>query len=163
MSCNLVIGFAQGDDARAYPHFILDWHEIVNDRVGDIHIAVTYCPLTGTGIGWEREINGSVTTFGVSGLLFNSNLIPYDRNTDSNWSQIRLDCVNGDLIGTEAETHVLVETTWKTMYPKTLVMSMNTGYNRSYGNYPYGNYRTAREIHGMFSVKHSQVLAWVPS
>ena len=142
----LVIGFVQGDEARAYPHQILDWHEIINDRVGEVNIALTYCPLTGTGIGWNREIDGEVTTFGVSGLLYNSNLIPYDRKTDSNWSQIRLDCVNGELRGKEVETFPLVETTWKTwkeMYPSTTVISQETGYNRSYGRYPYGDYRTS--------------------
>jgi hypothetical protein len=89
-----------------------------------------------------------VTTFGVSGLLYNSNLIPYDRKTDSNWSQIRLDCVNGKLRGKKAETFPLVETTWKTwkeMYPSTKVVSQNTGHNRNYGRYPYGNYRTAHD------------------
>ena len=142
---DLVIGFVHGDEARAYPHDILDWHEIINDRVGDANISVTYCPLTGTGIGWNREIDGNVTTFGVSGLLYNSNLIPYDRNTGSNWSQIRLDCVNGELRGKEVEVFPLVETTWltwKEMYPSTTVVSQETGYNRSYGRYPYGNYRT---------------------
>lgn len=143
---DLVIGFVVDGEARAYPHDILDWHEIVNDQVGGVNIAVTYCPLTGTGIGWDREIDGEVTTFGVSGLLYNSNLIPYDRRTDSNWSQIRLDCVNGTLRGREVETLPLVETTWQTwknMYPDTGVLSKNTGYSRDYGRYPYGNYRTS--------------------
>jgi hypothetical protein len=142
---DLVIGFVQGDEARAYPHRILDWHEIINDQVGEVNIAVTYCPLTGTGIGWNREINGSVTTFGVSGLLYNSNLIPYDRLTDSNWSQILLECVNGAKRGSSVETYPLVETTWlswKLMYPSTKVVSTETGYSRDYGRYPYGSYRT---------------------
>ena len=142
----LVIGFVHGDEARAYPHHILDWHEIINDRVGEVNIALTYCPLTGTGIGWNREIDGNVTTFGVSGLLYNSNLIPYDRETNSNWSQMRLDCVNGKLKGRKVETFPLVETTWHTwreMYPSTKVVSRNTGHNRDYGRYPYGNYRTS--------------------
>jgi len=141
----LVIGFVNGDEARAYPHDILDWHEIINDQVGNVNISVTYCPLTGTGIGWNREIDENVTTFGVSGLLYNSNLIPYDRSTGSNWSQIRLDCVNGQLRGREVETYPLIETTWlrwKEMFPSTTVVSRNTGYNRNYGRYPYGTYRT---------------------
>ncbi len=144
----LVIGFVHGDEARAYPHQILDWHEIINDRVGDVNISVTYCPLTGTGIGWNRKIDGEVTTFGVSGLLYNSNLIPYDRKTDSNWSQIRLDCVNGELRGKDVETFPLIETTWKTwkeMYPSSTVVSQETGHDRNYGRYPYGNYRTAHD------------------
>ncbi len=142
---DLIIGFVVDDEARAYPHRILDWHEIVNDKLGDVNISVTYCPLTGTGIGWNREINGKITTFGVSGLLYNSNLIPYDRETDSNWSQLRLDCVNGNLIGTEIETFTMLETTWKTwkeMYPATTVLSTTTGHSRDYDRYPYGSYRT---------------------
>ena len=142
---DLVLGFKNGDEVKAYPHDILDWHEIINDKIGNINLAVTYCPLTGTGIGWNREFEGNVTTFGVSGLLYNTNLIPYDRATDSNWSQMRLDCVNGERIGSEIETFTLVETTWKTwkkMYPTTMVISANTGYSREYGKYPYGKYRT---------------------
>jgi len=146
---DLVLGFVDGDEARAYPHKILDWHEIINDQIGEVHISVTYCPLTGTGMAWNREINGKLTTFGVSGLLYNSNLIPYDRETDSNWSQMRLDCVNGKLKGSEVETFPLVETTWgiwKEMYPSTFVLSSQTGHTRDYGRYPYGGYRTDHNL-----------------
>lgn len=142
---DLVLGYKNGTDVRAYPHPILDWHEIINDQIGEDKVAITYCPLTGTGIGWDRIIEKKLTTFGVSGLLYNSNLIPYDRSTDSNWSQIRLDCVNGTLQGTEVKTYQLVETTWNTwkdMYPGSKVVSKNTGHQRNYGTYPYGNYRT---------------------
>ena len=142
---DLVLGYKNGVDMVAYPHKILDWHEIINDNVNGQAIAVTYCPLTGTGIGWDRTIDGAETTFGVSGLLYNSNLIPYDRKTDSNWSQIRLDCVNGVLKGNMVQTFPLVETTWKTwrsMYPETKLISISTGFNRNYNRYPYGDYRT---------------------
>ena len=64
---------------RAYPHPVLDWHEIINDNVDDNAVAITYCPLTGTGIAWDANINGINTTFGVSGLLYNSNLMPFDQ------------------------------------------------------------------------------------
>ena len=142
---DLVIGYKRGDDIRAYPHRILDWHEIVNDQVNDFPVAITYCPLTGSAIGWVRSVNGETTTFGVSGLLYNTNLIPYDRATDSNWSQMRLECVNGSLIGNEIETFPVVETTWKTwreMYPETKVLSNITGFSRNYDFFPYGDYRT---------------------
>ena len=102
---DLVLGFYNEGSVVAYPHAILDWHEIINDRVGGQAIAVTYCPLTGTGIGWGSILNGEETTFGVSGLLYNSNLIPYDRKSGSNWSQIRLECVNGPLIGVDAQLY----------------------------------------------------------
>ncbi|MDX5585435.1 MAG: DUF3179 domain-containing protein [Aureibaculum sp.] len=142
----LVIGIKVGNEVKAYPHFIMDWHEIVNDNLEDVSVAVTYCPLTGTAIGWDRIVNGSGTTFGVSGLLYNSNLIPYDRNTDSNWSQIRLECVNGELIGEKPAIIPLVETTWgvfKSMYPEAKILDVDdTGFSINYGFYPYGDYRT---------------------
>ncbi len=145
----LVIGYKSGSDVRAYPHQILDWHEIVNDEVNTDKIAITYCPLTGTGIGWNRVINNVTTTFGVSGLLYNTNLIPYDRFTDSNWSQMRLDCVQGELKGTQSGILQVVETTWGTwraMFPDTRVLSTQTGHSRSYGVYPYGSYKTNNQF-----------------
>ena len=141
----LVVGVFSDTEVKAYPHPILDWHEIVNDEIGDKNVAVTYCPLTGTAIGWDRNLNGSKTTFGVSGKLFQTNLIPFDRATESYWSQIRLDCVNGELINTRVNTSPVVETTWETwkaMYPNSLVMNTNTGFSRNYQEFPYGDYRT---------------------
>ena len=145
---DIVAGIRVGETVKAYPLTILDWHEIVNDEVGSERIAYTYCPLTGTGIGWDRQINGRTTEFGVSGLLFNTNLMPYDRNTGSTWSQQRLDCVNGELIGTKAELHSFVEmswATWKLAYPDSEVLNENTGFNRNYLIYPYGDYRTSAQ------------------
>ncbi len=142
---DLVLGIQIGDEIKVYPHPILDWHEIVNDRIGEESIALTYCPLTGTGIGWDRIINGDETTFGVSGLLYNTNLMPYDRATNSTWSQQRLDCVNGENIGLKATLHSFIETTWKTWkqaYPSSLVLNTDTGFDRNYTRYPYGDYRT---------------------
>ncbi len=142
---DLVIGIKNGDDVRAYPHAILDWHEIVNDDLGNVSVAITYCPLTGTGIGWNRVLDGKQTTFGVSGLLYNTNLIPYDRETDSNWSQILNESVNGELLGKSAELIRLFETdwkTWKSLYPNSRVLSTNTGFSRTYGTSPYGDYNT---------------------
>ena len=129
----------------AYGHQILDWHEIVNDNRNGISVAVTYCPLTGTGIGWSRMVNGSETEFGVSGLLYNTNLIPFDRNSDSNWSQIRQDCINGDLIGETIDQVQLIEMRWdafKEGFPDAVAISEDTGFTRDYNAYPYGDYRT---------------------
>ncbi|MBD3630613.1 DUF3179 domain-containing protein [Cyclobacterium sp.] len=142
---DLVLGFAAEGEAVAYPHKILDWHEIINHEVGATALAVIYCPLTGTGIGWDRNISAGKTTFGVSGLLYNTNVIPYDRLTDTNWSQMRFEAVNGELIGEEPEVISLIETswaTWKAMYPETKVVSRETGHNRNYANYPYGDYKS---------------------
>ncbi len=146
---DLVLGIKMGDIIRAYPHPILDWHEIINDVIDGKAVAITYCPLTGTGIAWDANINGSNTTFGVSGLLYNSNLMPFDRTSNSLWSQMRLDCVNGTLISEVVETIPLVETTWKTwkaLYPNSDVVTTSTGFNRDYDDYPYGNYKTENSL-----------------
>lgn len=145
---DLVVLFKNGDDVRAYPHIILDWHEIINDNIDDISVAITFCPLTGTGIGWGRTINGTETTFGVSGLLYNTNLIPFDRQTNSNWAQILNESVNGELIGSRVELYQLLETNWATakkMYPDIKVVSADTGFSRTYGTSPYGDYNTNNE------------------
>lgn len=142
---DLVLGLVIGNEARAYPHKILDWHEIINEDFGGQKLSIIYCPLTGTGIGWDRVVDGKETTFGVSGLLYNTNIIPYDRETGSNWSQLLLKSVNGTLSGTSAKTTSLVETTWavwKKMYPDSKVVSTNTGFGRNYNQYPYGDYKT---------------------
>lgn len=142
---DLVIIVKEGEEVRIYPHPILDWHEIINDKIGNRSFALTYCPLTGSGISWNRIIDGVETTFGVSGLLYNTNLIPYDRLTNSNWSQMKMQSVNGKLISTLAKTFPIIETSWltaRTLYQNSRVVSTNTGHSRNYGQYPYGNYRT---------------------
>ena len=141
----LVIGIIKDGQAYAYPHMILDWHEIVNDGLNSNPITISYCPLTGTAFGWKSFTNGSRTTFGVSGLLYNANLILYDRNTNSNWSQLRLECINGDLITETPSLVNIVETNWSTwqlLYPDSKVLSLATGLFRDYGTYPYGDYKT---------------------
>jgi len=137
----MVVGIQINGEVRAYPHQILDWHEIVNDKSDDSHFAIVYCPLTGTGMAWNRSIDGNVTEFGVSGLLFRNNLIAYDRNTDSNWSQMQLRGVNGDRINRDIETYQLLETTWETwkqLYPDSKVHTTNTGHSRNYNGFTYG-------------------------
>ncbi|SNY94470.1 DUF3179 domain-containing protein [Flagellimonas pacifica] len=146
---DLIIGFKNGEDVRGYPHIILNWHEIINDNIGDASLAITYCPLTGTGIGWGRVINGRETTFGVSGLLYNTNLIPFDRETLSNWSQILNESVNGVLTGQKASLSMLFETDWKTwkqMYPNSQVVNLQTGFSRTYEFSPYGNYSSDNNL-----------------
>jgi len=142
-----VIGVKIGDEVKAYPHQVMDWHEIVNDEVAGVHLAVTYCPLTNTAIGWNREIDGTVSEFGVSGLLFRNNLIPFDRRSDSEWSQMQMRSVHGPNRGKQIKTIDLVETkwtTWKEMYPDSRVLTTETGFTRPYGGFePYGrNYLT---------------------
>jgi hypothetical protein len=142
---DLVIGVVIGDEIRAYPHKILNWHEIVNDKINNDFVTINYCPLTGTSFGWSSNVEGARTTFGVSGLLYNTNLILYDRKTGSNWSQLKLQCVNGTLNGDEPLLVNVVETNWKTwstLYPNTKILSKETGFSRRYDKYPYGDYKT---------------------
>jgi len=153
---DLVLGIQVDNLLKAYPHPVLDWHEIVNDELSDTKYSIVYCPLTGTGTAWNREINGTVTSFGVSGFLYNSNILPYDRLTGSNWSQLVDRAVEGNLQGKVPEKIMLVETkweTWKKMYPHSEVQNFNTGYNRSYKMYPYGTYRRKEEL--LFPVKYN--------
>ncbi len=147
---DLIIGVRMGDELHAYPHNILNWHEIVNDFMDDTYLSINYCPLTGSGMAWNRTINGKLTEFGVSGLLYNSNVIPYDRTTRSAWSQMKQVCVNGELYEKKAQTFQVIETswaTWKTMFPDSKVVSTETGMQRDYSSYPYGTYRDDKEIY----------------
>lgn len=146
---DLVIGLSINGETKAYPLFILVWHEIVNDVVGETPVAVTYCPLCFTNQVFERTINGEVTEFGTSGRLYNSNLVMYDRNTDSQWSQAIGMAITGELT-----SHVLKRvpfdvakwSDWSSLYPETLVLTTNTGHIRAYGSDPYGNYYTDPQI-----------------
>lgn len=142
---DLVVGIRVNGEIKAYPHPILNWHEIVNDEVGGEKIAITYCPLTGSALAWSRKVNGETTTFGVSGLLYNNNLIPYDRKTESNWSQMLVQGISGEMKGTAPKTYSVVETTWqywKRLYPNSKVLTKETGYTRKYNIYPYGDYKS---------------------
>jgi len=135
----VVFGVARGGDARAYPQGILAHHEIVNDVLDGDPVAVTYCPLTGTAMGFER----GETTFGVSGDLVNSNLVMYDRATDSRWPQMLATAVEGPYAGGSLREFPVAWTTlaaWRTAHPDTAVLSRDTGYARNYANDPYGGY-----------------------
>ncbi|MFC6942762.1 DUF3179 domain-containing protein [Salinirubellus sp. GCM10025818] len=138
-----VFGVARNGVVKAYPQKILVQHEIVNDRLGDLPVAVTYCPLTGTVQGFER----GRTTFGVSGRLINNNLIMYDRATEAWWPQILATSIPGpwnEAPGTSSLREFrLVWTSWEqwqTVHPKTQVLSTSTGFARNYGRDPYGSY-----------------------
>lgn len=147
-----VVVVKDDDVIKAYPHNILNWHEIVNDRIGNFNFALTYCPLTGTAIGWKRE----ESTFGVSGLLYNSNLIPYDRISGSYWSQMLNESVRGVRAEEEIKRVSVVEVRWqnfKETYPEALVLTRDTGFDRDYDSYPYGGYRGSTDL--LFPVSHT--------
>ncbi len=140
-----VFGVAIDGEARAYPHNIFWWHEIYNDRIGETEFSVTFCPLTGSGMVFAGRHDGGAVDFGVSGNLYNSNLVMFDRQSDTLWSQMIYTAISGDRIGERLTLLPVVETTWARwtqMYPDTLVASNDTGYSRSYDSYPYGSYRT---------------------
>lgn len=128
---------------RAYPLQIMTWHEIVNDKIGDSPVLITYCPLCGSGIAYERTIDGEEVEFGTSGKLYNSNLVMYDRKTNSYWSQIDGKAIVGELTGKELKA-ISMDTIawrgWKEKNKDAQVLSKDTGFNRPYGNDPYGNY-----------------------
>ncbi len=152
---DLISGLRVGEMIVGYPHKILDYHEIINHTIDDSKIVLSYCPLTGSALAWLSGETGNFT-FGVSGLLYNSNLILYDRKTDSYWSQMLILCVNGERISEVPEVHPVFETTWKTwkeINPGSLIMSINTGYQRNYDEYPYGDYKSSDNL--LFSVNNS--------
>ena len=143
----LVLAFIYKGVKRVYPYQILVFHEIANDIVAGDPILITYCPLCGTGIAYESyvEIDGKrvETRFGVSGKLFNSNLIMYDEETDTYWQQIDGKAIIGELTGQELK-EISIDTVvwgeWKIAHPDSEVLSQNTGMNRNYGRDPYGSY-----------------------
>jgi len=135
-----------GGEIKAYPHDIMDWHEVVNDGPNDDQFTMSYCPLTGSAVAWIGDANEPRRSFGVSGLLYNSNLILYDRKTDSRWSQMQQRAVWGSRSGEIPQTIQLVEMAFSTlrqMYPDAQVMTRITGWqnSRDYDDYPYGFYR----------------------
>jgi hypothetical protein len=139
----LVLAIIYKGTKRVYPLQIMVWHEIVNDNIAGDPILITYCPLCGSGIAYERKINGEEVEFGTSGKLYNSNLVMYDRKTNSYWSQIDGLAIVGELTGTEL-TPVSIDTVawrdWKAAHPDSEVLSQDTGFTRPYGKDPYGNY-----------------------
>jgi hypothetical protein len=140
---DIVFGVARGDDVKAYPQRILVWHEIVNDTIDGEPVSVTYCPLTGTSMGFQR----GATTFGVSGRLVNSNLVMYDRATDSRWPQMLATAVDGALQGNSLVEFPVTWTTWSAwnaVHPDTEVLTRETGYARNYSRDPYGQYNPAQ-------------------
>jgi hypothetical protein len=136
--------------AKAYPINILNWHEIVNDKIGDTAFAVTYCPLCGTGAVFSANIKGEHSRFGVSGLLYNSDVLLYDDNTESLFSQILSEAISGPLVGEKLLPLVSTHTTWgkwRSIHPNTLILSTATGYVRDYTRNPYGDYGTSRALY----------------
>jgi hypothetical protein len=134
----------EGADPRAYPIRYLIWHEIVNDTVGGVPVAVTFCPLCNSGMTFDRRVKGRVLSFGVSGKLRNSDMIMYDRETQSWWQQAEGRAIVGVLNGTSLPALPSWMESWaefKARNPEGLVMA-KPGFTRDYGRNPYKGYDT---------------------
>ena len=152
---DLVIGLEINGDVRAYPLKILVWHEIVNDAVGGTPVAVTYCPLCFTSQVFNRTVDGQAVEFGTSGKLYNSNLVMYDRTSESLWSQAMAKGIVGKHASKDLERipfDIAAWNEWKKLHPESKVLSTDTGFGRPYDVDPYGNYYTDPNI--LFPVSH---------
>jgi len=138
-----VIALEINGDARAYPLQILIYHEIVNDEVGGHPVSVTFCPLCNASIVFDRQVDGRVLDFGTTGKLRKSDLVMYDRQTESWWQQITGRAIVGNLAGTVLEklpANIVAYRDFKAAYPDGVVLSRDTGYRRPYGRNPYRGY-----------------------
>jgi hypothetical protein len=138
-----VIAFGIGEDWRAYPIQILVWHEIVNDTVADTPVTITFCPLCHTAIAFDRRVGERVLDFGTTGNLRHSDLVMYDRLTESWWQQVTGQAIVGELTGTQLEflpSQLISWESFRTEYPNGQVLSRDTGHFRNYGANPYAGY-----------------------
>jgi len=132
-----------GNTMKVYPYNILNWHEIVNDTVAGVPVAVTFCPLCGSAIVYDRRVDGEILTFGVSGFLIESNMIMFDRERESLWQQSTGKVLAGRDLTTElalVKFQLMTIGEVKKKYPEALVLSENTGYRRDYALNPYAGY-----------------------
>jgi hypothetical protein len=138
-----VIELMLGRDVRAYPLRILTWHEIVNDRVGGVPVTVTFCPLCNTAIAFDRRVSGRTLSFGTTGNLRNSDLVMYDRQTESWWQQFGGEALVGHYTGTtlrQLPARIVAWRDFERRHPHGLVLTRKTGFSRPYGENPYAGY-----------------------
>ena len=141
-----VISVAIGGEARAYPLGVMIWHEIVNDTVGGMPIAVTWCPLCNSSVVFDRRAGGRTLSFGTTGKLRNSDLVMYDRETESWWQQFGGDCIVGALLGAELKylpARVESVERFRTRFPHGRVLVPPDPEGRDYGRNPYAGYDSA--------------------
>ena len=150
-----VLGVVRGNEVKAYPVKILNWHEIVNDMIDGQPVVVSYCPLTSTARAFGRNVEGETIEFGVSGMLLNSNLVMYDRKSNTLWNQFDGESLVGSLRETKLDPFQVDVISWKDWgkkYPRTMVLSTDTGFDRDYDLYPYGDYLTISDVY--FPLEH---------
>ncbi len=148
-----VLGVRVNGVAKAYPLAIMNWHEIVNDQFAGTPVAVNYCPLCFTGVAFSSSMDGRRQIFGVSGLLYNSDVVLYDRESESLWSQLLGKAISGPRRGQRLQSIPTSNTTrsdWRGRHPDTLVLSRDTGHRRDYTADPYGDYARSPDL--MFPV-----------
>ncbi len=150
---------------RYYPVQIMNWHEVVNDTIGGKDVAITYCPLCGTGIVYSRHVDfeapdalspNSVITLSATGQVYNNNTILKDAESGSLWIQALGKAIQGDAIGAELTvipSQMMDWRTWKSLYPSGSVLSTDTGISRDYTRHPYGNYDTSKGLY--FPINHT--------
>jgi hypothetical protein len=146
---DIILGIKIDNKAFAFARHILNWHEIVNDEVSGKPFVITYCPLCGSGMAFSSKVRDKELNFGVSGLLYNNDLVFYDKETDSLWSQIERRAISGPMAGVMLEQLVLDHTTWQawlSKHPDTLVLSDDQGFKRNYRHDPYTGYDTSSQL-----------------
>ncbi|MBW7471891.1 DUF3179 domain-containing protein [Marinobacter sp. F4218] len=148
---DLMLTWDGDGESRAFPVGILNWHEIVNVQLPDQSLLITFCPLCGSGIGFDPVVDGRELSFGVSGLLYNSDLLMYDHQTESLWSQIEGRAVSGPLAGKSLERVPVRHELWQQwrdrVGDRARVLSTDTGHRRNYRQSPYGNYDQSERLH----------------
>ena len=145
-----ILGVAVAGEAHAYPIAILEYHQIVNDAIGGVPVLLTYDPLAGVPLAFRRTLDGRQLHFGVSGLLYNSNFLLYDRETSSLWSQFEGRAIAGELAGRKLERLRLVQEdygSWLAAQPKTRVLAPPTQGQIDYGTSPFEAYAAEDDVH----------------
>ncbi len=148
-----VVSLEINDEARAYPLAILTWHEIANDTLGGVPVSVTFCPLCNSAVAFDRRVGDNTLTFGVSGNLRNSDLVMWDRQTESWWQQLTGEGIVGEYAGYQLDFVPAQIISWgdfKAAFPAADVLSRETGHQRNYGNNPYAGYDRADQSPFLF-------------
>lgn len=150
-----VIGVQLNGIAKAYPIRILNRHEVVNDSFAATRVVVSYCPLCGSGVVFLLPEVVASSAFGVSGLLYNSDVLLYDRDSESLWSQLRLQAISGKHRGENLTLLAATHTSWgewQKRFPDSLLLSEASGPNKNYSHNPYGAYETSEQL--WFPIEH---------
>ena len=161
-----VVGITLNGESRAYPIRILTWHECVNDVVGGVPVAVIYCPLCDSVSVVNRRLDGQTYEFGISGLLYNSNVLLFDRTDDALWSQVGLSAVSGPNAGRalrHLDTWRLTRfAQWIRDQPDSSVVTTDTGHQRDYGKNPYAAYLRDPNLFAPLPVRDDRLLGKMP-